>query len=273
MSIMDMMKIFLCGFLSVILLSGCCCHYTPSDQAHFRNIQKEKFAIRYNALSFESCKGEKAVRLTMQDIGTDIPFDIAPARARFTLTTISPAFVKEKWDKWRNEASIEIIPLTDPSAPNFEEAYPDLQSSVRGLREVLKEGVVRTTVSQQFPDWNCVDSEQTIHSKTQIIDTPWCSGVQFLTTYVQEASEVSNENLMFRFEGISKDSLYFIAIQIPLAHASLPFAAPGIADADQAKVIDYYSQTEAKLNQIDDAEFVPSLISLRELIESIHPIK
>lgn len=228
------------------------------------------FELQYDPAFFQGGQTSQEPRLTMAEIGTDIPLDNAPARVKFTLI---PAGAMGGRPDSGSEASVRVIPLKDPSVPDYAKAYPALQKDAEDLRAILKAGAVHPEISKDLPDWNCEDCEETIHAKAQIVDTPWCAGVQFLTTYVQEAAEIDNERLVYKFEGLSKDGAYFIAVEVPLRHPSLPIRAPGLDSMNESQVKAYYAQAEDQLNRADDDTFKPSLVSLREMVKSLRPAR
>jgi len=209
--------------------------------------------------SFKGGRVELAPRKTIDDVGTDIPYDVAPAHARFTFPIGDQG------------ATVDVIPLKDASVKNFAEAYPDLDSTAKDVQKLLDLG--QLSQGKDLPVWNCPDAEQTIHARARILETPWCKGIQFITRYTQEAgAPIDNSALMYTFQGLSRDGRYFIAIDIPLTQAALPLHGVDYAEQPGAKIRAYYRQMEKQLNEASEDSFKPSLKAVNVLIQSLQPI-
>ena len=249
-----------------------CRHKERALSEGTRSVQGQGFALRYDPSVFQTCQVTTEPRLTVADIGTDIPFDNAPKRVKFTLRAKAPNYLKgSEVEPW-GEGSLQVIPLRDASVKDFAQAYPDLQKEADGLRAILKGGALRVGADNVLPDWNCVDKEQTIHAKARILDMPWCSGIQFLTQYTQEpGTAIVNAGLVYKFQGLSKDGAYYVAAEIPAAHRSLPNHDPATDLPSKEKADAYYAETEHRLDGLEGTSFFPPLNVLREMIQSLHP--
>jgi hypothetical protein len=237
-----------------------------------RPVQGKGFALRYAPSVFQSCQVTTEPKLTMADIGTDIPVDNAPARVKFALRAKTPAYLKSPEVEPWGEGSIRIIPLHDVSVKDFAQAYQELEKQADGLRAILKTGTLHVDKDNSLPDWNCVDKGQTIHAKSQILDGPWCSGIQFLTEYTQELGmPIDNDGLMYKFQGLSRDGAYYVAVEIPVTHPSLPNHVPRALPLAEEKAPAYYAETERRLDGLADETFFPALNDVRAMIQSLRP--
>ncbi|WP_243322294.1 hypothetical protein [Geothrix sp. SG200] len=212
-------------------------------------------------------------RLTHEENGTDFPDGIAPERTKFTLVPIAPAFLKAS-PKWRqDEASIRFIPLKDGAVKDYATAYPYFYKNYQSLKSILRLKDFKISVNHDLPDWNQGDCIQSIHAKSAIIETPWCVGLQYISTCLQEATQLDNDRLYYKFEGISRDEQFYISIEIPITHPSLPMPAPGLESAAPPIVDSYFTRAEQTLNKYSDSSYFPTLQSFKDLIQSIKPIK
>jgi|WetSurMetagenome_2_1015567.scaffolds.fasta_scaffold02321_11 hypothetical protein len=259
------------ALLAIVLLTGCRHAAPPTDHLQ-TSAQGSGFVVDYDPAAFgKEFRITEEPRLTAAENGTDIPLDVGPARTKISFAPIPPAFLTEG-ERWGSEGAwIRIVPLQDSGVPDFQKAYPNLARDAAELRSLLGNGRFVPGVSGNLPDFNCVDCAQTIHAKFQRIDTPWCSGIQYVTTCVQEAAQIGNPDLEFTFVGLSKDGRYYIVGHVPLAQPSLPVPGPDLTSADEARVKDYYLQAEQKVNALADDTFSPPLGTLREMIQSIRP--
>jgi len=221
-----------------------------------QGLQGHGFSLQA-AGAFQKGRVELAPRLTSQEIGTDIPYDVAPRRVQFHFPIGDQG------------ATLDVIPLSDASVKDFGKAYPDLDLQAKALKKLLGEG--RLPSGLDLPVWNCPDAEQTIHARVRILETPWCRGVQFLTRYTQESCvPIDNSALMYTFQGLSRDGNYYVALDIPITQAALPKEGKPLLDT-QIKA--HYLQSEKLLNEASEESFQPSLQSVHALIQSLKPIE
>jgi len=197
-------------------------------------------------------------RLTHEENGTDIPYDVAPPRTRFTFS---------------GGTVLEVIPLTDPGVTDFGKAYPDLATCARDVQGLLAKGAPRGLIMQDWPLWNCPDSAPTIFAKVRRVETPWCTGLFFLTRYTQEeGSPVDNSSLTGTFQGLSRDGRYFIYADIPLTQASLPKEGQDLTERPAEEIRAYYRRVEQQLSEAPDGSFNPSLGVIDSLLQSLKPL-
>ncbi|HYL77799.1 MAG TPA: hypothetical protein VEU96_26535 [Bryobacteraceae bacterium] len=67
-------------------------------------------------------------RLTMEEIGTDIPIGVAPAHTVISLKDKRPLPALDRGPRYFSPSysSIAIVPLKDPSVKSFAKSYPDV---------------------------------------------------------------------------------------------------------------------------------------------------
>jgi len=227
------------------------------------------FSLRYDRACYApEVRVTREPRLTEAEVGTDIPVDVAPARTRFELRSLRPAFLGPGAD-WPREAWVQVIPLRDPGVADFAKAYPDLQACAGALGGILARG--RPAPGQPLPVWNCVDCEETVHAKARVLTGPWCSGVQYLTTYVQDSEPVGNDGLVYVFQGISRDGRSYVAVQVPVAHPALPVPWPGLDQGTGERPDAYYARAQARLDALPDRSYFPPLDTLAAMVRSLRP--
>jgi|GEM_PF-5049859 len=191
-------------------------------------VESMGFAFEYSPANFNNWGGVRhEPRLTSQEIGTGIPIGNAPESIMFTLTSQpSKLLPLLQWD-YSRKARIQFIPLRDATVPDYKAAYPALAHCTDEIQSIIKGKTPHLKTEECLPDLSCVDYTQTIHSKVQVVKTPWCSGIQFITQYAQESDGIDNSNLEYVFQGVSKDRKFYIAAWIPMAHiASAPCSLP-----------------------------------------------
>lgn len=232
------------------------------------------FELKYSKVNYSSCQIRQEPRLTAHENGEQMPDDVAPIRVKISLKPNIPNYVRDKEGWSREPGTIQIIPLSDSSVPEFSGAYPEISKSAARINEILKNGVVHAKINADLPDWNFNDVGQTIHSKLKIIKTPWCSGIQYITQYIQEAIQLDNDGrLLYNFQGISLDQKYYISIHLPIANNALPFEAPNLPELPQNKIDAYYIHAEKRLSSRANETFFSAIGNIIDIIFSIHPVK
>lgn len=228
------------------------------------------FSFRYDPTVFRSVDAVSAKRWTDADNGEDLPDPAAPAHSAFTLHQVLPAFVRAS-ERDFTDAHLNIIPLKDGSVPDFSKAYSDLVGNAEDLQKLLSVGLHHPALNSNLPEWALIDAAQSLHAKVQKVEGAWCVGIQYLTQEVQDASSITNESLMYVFQGISRDGTYYISLKAPVAHPMLkPYGSDDGGDTE-AKNEAYLNQMEGKLTHAPDGSFAPSLEALRALVLSIRP--
>jgi len=229
--------------------------------------------ISYPRTYFSGSRVESAPRLTEEENGGDYPDGIAPARVTFFLKLLTPKF-KHTSNEWFGlEAKVVVLPLKDPTVKSFEKAYPFFSKTAIRLKTILESGSLKWTVNQNLPDWNQQDCVQSIHAKAGLLQTPWCTGLHYLTTCLQEASEIDSDRLTYKFEGLSRDGNHYVSIEIPIANPLLPIVAPGIESADPKTLNEYFNRAEKLLDAADGDTFFPPMRIISELVQSLAPAK
>ena len=107
-------------------------------------------------------------------------------------------------------------------------------------------------------------------SQVDYLDFQNGRGVRFLTQYGQDAYPVGWPNLFYAFQGFTNDGAYYISVILPVNHPSLPH--PDDVTMDNAfydNFMTYTAEMSVQLNGEAPGSFVPSLLLLDELVESL----
>ena len=195
-------------------------------------------------------------KLTQEEIGTDIPIGVAPLRPVLHL--------KGRLPNRADDNTVEIIPLRDPSVPDFAKAYPKLNSSAAALRSLLARSQLPGRKEIEKGDPSTVDSEYSLCARVERVESPWVGGFAFLVQSTQEAggSLPNNRELSYQFLGITKDGAYLVDATFAVNHASLPTEPTWV---NSRKLRD----GEHQLSRWDENAFQPPLSRLRAIIRSL----
>lgn len=232
----------------------------------------------YDAGDFGKIEVMNEKRLTAQDVGDGVPEGIAPSHLCFNLEDKRPLPALDKGSRYFFPAGsfICFIPLKDSSVVKYAEAYPILSQDTALLRKLLRTRPAQFGRRNKYGVWNdipdepLIEASKVVRSKPTYLDALALSGILFLTQYSQEPdwARVNNEELAYKFQGLTKDGKYYVSAEFAVIHYSLP------------KGIDFYEPKrdkrriglrgdEKKLNHLPNGSFQPSLTKLRMLLASI----
>jgi hypothetical protein len=115
------------------------------------------------------------------------------------------------------------------------------------------------------------NAQQVLHAQVQYLDFENGSGVRFLTQFDQAPLPINNFELIYTFQGLTRDGKTYIAAVLPVTHPDLP--ANNQVSAEQASELNdfpaYLAKTVTWLDQQPGGSFTPDLAKLDALIQSI----
>lgn len=124
-----------------------------------------------------------------------------------------------------------------------------------------------------LPQWNAA---QQFHSNIVLLQYDRVSGLRYLTQYVQDYVPVTNDTLIYTFQGITADKKYYISLIMPVSHPGLPADWDDYYDSIggdyQGFYDDYFNYldlTIALLEVTADNLFTPSLVKLDGIVETL----
>ncbi len=214
--------------------------------------------------------GARGSQLPRTD-GQDLPyFELTPGH---TILKLEGYAVQDKF----HQPQIYVYP-----ASAYAEMVPAAFESIHRLDNILYSPNTPIAITKdQLPSVPFFNAAQVFASNIQVISFQNGGGVRFLTEYAQYMAPINNHELIYHFQGVSRDGAYYIVAILPittpgLAQTSEPGAAlpaGGIAYPDinnpNADWQGYYSNVTNLLNNTAPYAFAPSLNQLDALIQSI----
>jgi hypothetical protein len=240
-----------------LALSGLSC--ARKHVAEFKNISQDGISLVYAAAVFPTCEVKREARLTDQENGTDIPFDVFPARVSFALN-----------DKRVLSSSITVTPLTDTTVANFSQAYPGLAAQVQQLAAILQKRPALPPQRQSIPDLFEIDCERLIISKPQFVDFKSGSGVLFITQYGQEFRGINNKELAYVFQGLTTKRDYFISARFAIGHPTLDRGLDDTKPLSANRQTKYLKHIEQELDFFPDSSFNPPLTDIKLMLATLN---
>jgi len=201
------------------------------------------------------------------------PWSIAPEHTRFTLSR-TDAFPSNF------DMQISIIPVDEYMQMNAGAA-----AQIPLLQQKLASGDLSKVVV--LPPYNAA---LVIDSKHAKIDFPNGSGIRSIQEYHQGPMPITNDYLIYSFQGITNDGKYYVSVVAPIRasflidetfnpdpNASVPtpivpeggFLFPTVFPFDSPEYDQYYQAVADKLSQTPPEQFTPSILMLDALVQSI----
>lgn len=260
--------------LAAFFLCGCG-RPAPTIET-FVDVQQSGVSLRFPSSTFSRYSVQQEPKLTAQEIGTDIPIGVAPARIVVTFTDKRSLPALEKGPRYFLPARsyISFVPLEDKTVTDFAKSYPQVADAAKQLDVLLKNRPNISDVFKPVPDLAAIDEGQSLRCKVRYIVLPHLSGIAYVTQYSQEdqGNPANNEELAYVFQGFLKtqnSGRMYIDARFAITHFSLP---KGIDDANRItrdKSNQYLRNAEKTLESHPDQSFQPSLAVLRDVLATI----
>jgi hypothetical protein len=179
------------------------------------------------------------------------------------------------------ELTIQNYPLTDTQFPprvwiypvsRFNELLPDiLPPRVSDLKRLISGG---TWSNGELPFLPAIPEVQTFSSHETGISFNGGQGVRFITEYSEGYDPISNRNIIYTFQGLTNDGVYWVAVTLPISSPVLPQDYDTLPEGyTEESLIQNYSSyvsdvKDALETQASDS-FSPTINSLDSLVKSI----
>ena len=113
---------------------------------------------------------------------------------------------------------------------------------------------------------------QVMHAQVKFLDFQSGSGVRYLTQFDQALLPINNDELLYTYQGLTRDGRFYVAAVLPLNLPGLP-ADANVSDATPPEFFNNFPQYMAdmvmNLNQADASVYNPDLNALDALVQSI----
>ncbi len=186
----------------------------------------------------------------------------APAHVLFTFGANQHPYILSPRD-----AQLRVFPVAA-----YRRIDPALSRVIDDLRDVLAKQPVEFT--SDIPVLPLINAAQIFRARVRYLSFQNGAGVRFVTAYVDELMPVTNQNILYTFQGLTSDGNYYVSFFYPLTTPALPDNA-GYTQA--AEDIDafirnfdrYLSDAVNTIERQPADSFTPSLAALDELIASL----
>ncbi|MBK8027272.1 MAG: META domain-containing protein [Chloroflexi bacterium] len=109
---------------------------------------------------------------------------------------------------------------------------------------------------------------QEIRARAQYLDVGTFSGVEYVTSYGQDASPILSNELIYTFQGLSADGTRYVSLQARLDTGLIPAEIPADFNYDEfiADISGAFNETIATVSGAAPTDFTPSLDLLRGVV-------
>lgn len=179
------------------------------------------------------------------------------------------------------ELTIQNYPLVKTQFPpriwvypvsRFSELLPNiLPPRIADLQKLIAD---RTWNGGVLPFLPAILEEQTFYSHIDFISFAGGRGVRFITQYSEGPNPISNQNIIYTFQGLTEDGRYWVAVTLPVNSPLLPASYDMLPEGytQESLMLNYSSYVqdvkEALEAQAPDS-FYPAIDSLDNLVKNI----
>lgn len=112
---------------------------------------------------------------------------------------------------------------------------------------------------------------QWLASQESYLDFQNGSGVRYVTQYGQAAVPIGYPEMFYTYQGLTDDNAHYVSVIMPVSHPSLPDTSSVTVDQAFSNNWDTYRQDiENQLDAQTPGSFVPSLLELDALVQTLH---
>ena len=252
-----------------------------------QNYEIKEMPFSYDRKDFGKVerKNYPKVKAESEEIETRFPVDL-PAHSCFELEDKKKFYAYEKGARYFSPSYsfICFVPTVDKSEKDFAKAYPNFSEAVEKIEKLIRAKPEKLEQYKNIIDIPYNNSGWSLTSKIQYLDYKSIAGVSFLTQYTQELTPnlLNNEELTFNFQGLTGDKRFYVAARFAITHPDLPkgidftdsaiqknaYSQPTLEEVGKA-VSAYLKREQEKAEKFDENNFIPSMESLKNIIESI----
>jgi len=196
------------------------------------------------------------------------PWEVTPDHTQIDLNGYP---LQEKFHQPR----IYIYPAQD-----YAEMFPAAFESIRRLDNILYSPDA-PNLNEPLPTVPFFNAGQIFTSNVEAISFQNGGGVRYLTEYAQYTAPVNNHELIYLFQGLTRDGVYYVIAILPITAPGLaetsdpeaPLPADGVVFPDindpNANYEAYYTAVSNLLNTANPGAFTPTISQLDSLIQSM----
>ncbi|HEX2033304.1 MAG TPA: hypothetical protein VHS99_03890 [Chloroflexota bacterium] len=149
---------------------------------------------------------------------------------------------------------------------------PGVDAGVDALRALLD---ARPAAPEgQLPVFPPPSASQAIRAQVRYLDFPGGSGVRFVTAYQQDVSPITNQRLLYTFQGLTADGRAYVSLVWPVSAHALPSTYEEALGGQSYSAFSeqfeaYLAHTTQLVNDSPAGAFTPDLVRLDGLLRTL----
>lgn len=197
------------------------------------------------------------------------PFPASEVHA--VVGTQGPPFVEFRFGSPYAETQAEAVPSL-LVFPMSDQLSSTTKTEAQTLTMLLGErpGTAALSARRALPFLLPIHASQVLHAKAAYVFFHRGAGIRYVTMHAQQRAQVTNQALLYTFQGLSSDGRFGIVAMFPVKASSLPEVP--LDDAWEAIMADwdgYITRVRTMLNTLPDSGFTPDLSVLDQILSSL----
>jgi hypothetical protein len=211
---------------------------------------------------------------------TDKPEGVVPTHLAFILQ--GSYATRQKSSYFTPEVSIYSINKYKDALALSNAYVQSLEKDIQSLKAILAERPVSLEGEIPFLPFG-TDATQAFHSHLKYTNFKNGQGLIFLTQFNIEPSLVNSQGLIYTFQGLTDDGLYYVSARFPVTAPSLPSSYEATTfenytlnmfygedkKSNEENYKSYLAKIKRKLDDLPSERFEPKLTLLERLISSL----
>lgn len=225
------------------------------------------------AATSETSSGNPQVTFDLnQGVATAVTSSTVPAVAQTDQTpywAVSPEHIEVTFSDYAQPDSILMPKIYVYPAAELKEVNQLAADQVNSLQNLLVTKPDLATFNH-LPFLPLLNAQAMFYAQEQYLDFTNGSGIRYLTQFGQATGPITNQELIYTFQGITDDGAYYVTAVFPVAQSGLP---ADVTSADTTFPDGFEVYIEGVKAQVDAAaadSFTPLLDSLDNLVSTIH---
>jgi hypothetical protein len=268
----------ICGVSAALMLALCACNL-PKNEAN--KVQAGNGATDPAPAIIRTVPGAAPTAVESGQL-VKVTMYMNGAAAAFTSQVVAAVPASAGGPYWEVMPQYQLLTLTDYAiSKHLMKAqifiYPagELAPANEGAGQIatdLQTLLQNQQAGRNMPFLPLFNATQVMHAQVKYLDFKNGKGVRYLTQFNQGVMPINNHELIYTFQGLSRDSKYYVAAVLPVNLTGLPADEKvNVADSPEmgSHFPKYVEDVVNKLNQQSADAFNPGLDKLDRMIQSM----
>jgi hypothetical protein len=228
----------------------------PSHEVAFRNIS---FSFEHSLA--RNYKGDTIPAVSAAGGDSTVRF----AAPEHVVITLRDSYVRNRDDESAIQSlpRLFFFPVASSGEEGFASSYPDVKTAVDDLRQLLG----KRSGAGGVPFLPRVSSRMEFVARRKSMRFRNGRGIGFVTQFAGSSEPVTNDRLVYAFEGLTDDNKWYVSLVFPLEAFGLPGTA-GESTIDRSFAA-YLHETIDRIERLQQRSFSPPLNSIEDVVRTL----